>query len=118
VLRKAYGGAYIALCCKDLGADRIAAWPTAEIAVMGAEGAVSIIYRNEIKEAEDKTKAREDLIDRYNVEFANPYLAASLNLIDDVIEPQDTRRYLSLALESLQTKRELRPQKKHGLIPL
>jgi methylmalonyl-CoA carboxyltransferase large subunit len=118
VLRKAYGGAYIAMCCKDLGADRIAAWPTAEIAVMGAEGAVSIIYRNEIKEAEDKTKAREDLIDRYNVEFANPYLAASLNLIDDVIEPQDTRRYLSLALESLQTKRELRPQKKHGLIPL
>ncbi len=118
VLRKAYGGAYIAMCCKDLGADRIAAWPTAEIAVMGAEGAVSIVYRNEIKDAKNPVEARSELIDRYNTEFANPYLAASLNLIDDVIEPQDTRRYLSLALESLRTKRELRPQKKHGLIPL
>lgn len=118
VLRKAYGGAYIAMCCKDLGADRIAAWPTAEIAVMGAEGAVSIVYRNEIKQAEDQAAARQQYIDRYNEEFANPYQAAALNLIDDVIEPQDTRRYLSLALESLRTKRDLRPQKKHGLIPL
>jgi methylmalonyl-CoA carboxyltransferase large subunit len=118
VLRKAYGGAYIAMCSKDLGADRIAAWPTAEIAVMGAEGAVSIIYRNELKAAADPVIARQELIERYNVEFANPYQAAALNLIDDVIEPKDTRRYLSLALSALRTKRELRPQKKHGLIPL
>lgn len=118
VLRKAYGGAYIAMCSKDLGADRIAAWPTAEIAVMGAEGAVSIIYRNEMKEAADPAAARQELIEKYNEEFANPYQAAALNLIDDVIEPAETRRYLSLALESLRTKRELRPQKKHGLIPL
>jgi methylmalonyl-CoA carboxyltransferase large subunit len=118
VLRKAYGGAYIAMCSKDLGADRIAAWPTAEIAVMGAEGAVSIIYRNELKAAADPAVARQELIERYNTEFATPYQAAALNLIDDVIEPQDTRRYLSLALAALRTKRELRPQKKHGLIPL
>jgi acetyl-CoA carboxylase carboxyltransferase component len=118
VLRKAYGGAYIAMCSKDLGADRIAAWPTAEIAVMGAEGAVSIVYRNEIKQAKDPDVARKEMIEQYDLEFANPYRAASLNLIDDVIEPRDTRRYLSLAIESLRTKRELRPQKKHGLIPL
>ena len=118
VLRKAYGGAYIAMCSKELGCDRIAAWPTAEIAVMGAEGAVSIVYRREIKAAEDPDTARQEFVDHYKEEFANPYQAASLNLIDDVIEPQDTRRYLSLALESLRTKRELRPQKKHGLIPL
>ncbi len=118
VLRKAYGGAYIAMCSKELGCDRIAAWPTAEIAVMGAEGAVSIVYRREINAAEDPDAARQEFVDSYKQEFANPYRAASLNLIDDVIEPQDTRRYLSLALESLRTKRELRPQKKHGLIPL
>ncbi len=118
VLRKAYGGAYIAMCSKDLGADRIAAWPTAEIAVMGAEGAVSIIHRNAIKEAEDPEETRKQFVDEYQQEFANPYLAASRNLVDDVIEPQQTRRYLSLALESLRTKRELRPQKKHGLIPM
>jgi methylmalonyl-CoA carboxyltransferase large subunit len=118
VLRKAYGGAYIAMCCKDLGADRVASWPTGEIAVMGAQGAVSIVYRNEINKAEDPDAARKEFIKLYEEEFSNPYLAASRNLIDDVIEPQDTRRYLSLALESLRTKRETRPQKKHGLIPM
>ncbi|MCB0178920.1 MAG: acyl-CoA carboxylase subunit beta [Anaerolineae bacterium] len=118
ILRKAYGGAYIAMCSKDLGADRVVSWPTGEIAVMGAAGAVPIVYRNEIKKADDPAAAQQEFVAKYQEEFGNPYLAASRNLIDDVIEPQDTRRYLSLALESLRTKRELRPQKKHGLIPM
>jgi methylmalonyl-CoA carboxyltransferase large subunit len=118
ILRKAYGGAYLAMCCKDLGADRIAAWPTAEVAVMGAPGAVNIVYGGEIKKADDPSAARQKFIQEYEAEFANPYVGASRNLIDEVIEPKDTRRYLSLALESLRTKRELRPPKKHGLIPL
>jgi methylmalonyl-CoA carboxyltransferase large subunit len=118
ILRKAYGGAYLAMCGKDLGCDRVAAWPTGEIAVMGPEGAVNIVYRNDIKNAEDPDAAREMFVDEYREEFANPYVGAGRNLIDDIIEPKDTRRYLSLALESLRTKRDLRPQKKHGLIPL
>lgn len=118
ILRKAYGGAYLAMCGKDLGCDRVAAWPTAEVAVMGAEGAVNIIYRREINAAEDKKAATDKFIENYKEQFANPYVGASRNMIDDIIEPKDTRRYLSLALESLRLKRELRPQKKHGLIPL
>lgn len=118
LLRKAYGGAYLAMCGKDLGCDRVAAWPTAEVAVMGPEGAVNIVYREDIKKAEDPKAARETFINEYRDQFANPYVGAARNLIDDIIEPKDTRRYLSLALESLRTKRELRPQKKHGLIPL
>lgn len=118
VVRKAYGGAYIAMCSKDLGADRVIAWPTAEIAVMGAEGAAEIVFRREIDQAEDKAGKRQELIDLYRDAFANPYVSASRRLVDDVIEPSETRTYLSMALESLQTKRELRPQKKHGLIPL
>lgn len=118
ILRKAYGGAYLAMCGKELGADRVAAWPTGEVAVMGAEGAVNIVYRNEIKQAEDPDAARKEFIEQYHAEFANPYVSASRNLIDDVIEPQDTRRYLSFALEALRTKRDVRPPKKHGLIPM
>ncbi len=118
ILRKAYGGAYLAMCSKDLGCDRVASWPTGEIAVMGAEGAVNIVYRNDIKKAEDPKAARAHFIQEYEEQFANPYVGASRNLIDDIIEPQDTRRYLSLALESLRTKRDVRPQKKHGLMPL
>lgn len=118
IIRKAYGGAYLAMCGKELGADRVAAWPTSEVAVMGAEGAVNIVYRNEIKAAEDPEATRREFIAQYRTEFANPYVSASRNLIDDVIEPQETRRYLSLALESLRTKRDIRPAKKHGLIPL
>jgi methylmalonyl-CoA carboxyltransferase large subunit len=106
------------MCSKDLGADRVAAWPTAEVAVMGAAGAVNIVYGSEIKKADDPRAARQKFIREYEAEFANPYVGASRNLIDDVIEPKDTRRYLSLALESLRTKREIRPPKKHGLIPL
>ena len=118
VIRKAYGGAYIGMCCRDLGADRVVAWPTAEIAVMGAEGAAEIVFRHEIDAAEDKGQRRDELIELYRKTFANPYVSAGRRLVDDVIEPSETRRYLALALEALHTKRELRPAKKHGLIPL
>ena len=118
VLRKAYGGAYIAMCCKDLGADRVIAWPGAEIAVMGAEGAAEIVFRREIDAAENAQQKRQELIDLYRNTFANPFVAAGRRLVDDVIEPSGTRKYLAQALESLHTKRELRPPKKHGLIPL
>jgi methylmalonyl-CoA carboxyltransferase large subunit len=118
VLRKAYGGAYIAMCCKDLGADRVVAWPGAEIAVMGAEGAAEIVFRREIESADNPPQKRQELIDLYRNTFANPFVAAGRRLVDDIIEPAQTRRYLAQALESLHTKRELRPPKKHGLIPL
>jgi methylmalonyl-CoA carboxyltransferase large subunit len=118
VVRKAYGGAYLAMCAKSLGADRVAAWPTAEIAVMGAEGAVSVLFRTDIKNAPDPKARRRELIDKYKEEFSTPYLAAARGLVDAVIEPKKTRGYLSVALESLRSKRDLRPQKKHGLIPL
>ena len=118
VLRKAYGGAYIAMCCKGLGADRVIAWPTAEIAVMGAEGAAEIVFRREIDAAQDKAVRRKELVDEYRETFANPYVAAGRRLVDDIIDPAETRRHLALALESLHGKREMRPQKKHGLIPL
>jgi methylmalonyl-CoA carboxyltransferase large subunit len=118
ILRKAYGGAYLAMCGKDLGADRVAAWPSAEIAVMGPEGAVNIIYRDQIKQADDPAAARAEFVKLYRAEFASPYVGAGRNLIDSIIVPSETRRYLSLALASLRTKREFRPQKKHGLVPL
>ncbi|MBS1875266.1 MAG: acyl-CoA carboxylase subunit beta [Acidobacteria bacterium] len=118
VVRKAYGGAYIAMCSKDLGADRVFAWPTAEIAVMGAEGAVEVVFRNEIAKADDKKAKRQEMIDLYRNTFSNPYVAGARRLVDDIIEPAETRKCLAAALESLHTKRELRPPKKHGLIPL
>ncbi|HWR35292.1 MAG TPA: acyl-CoA carboxylase subunit beta [Clostridia bacterium] len=118
VLRKAYGGAYLAMCGKDLGADRVVGWPTAEIAVMGAEGAAGIVFRREIEAADDKNAKRKELIDLYRDTFANPYVSAGRRLVDDIIEPSATRRYLCLAIEALHAKRELRPPKKHGLIPL
>ncbi|WP_348263325.1 acyl-CoA carboxylase subunit beta [Telmatobacter sp. DSM 110680] len=118
VLRKAYGGAYIAMCSKGLGADRVVAWPTAEIAVMGAEGAAEIVFRHEIEASHDQATRRQELVEEYRETFANPYVAAGRRLIDEIIEPAETRRYLALALESMHGKRELRPQKKHGLIPL
>ena len=118
ILRKAYGGAYIAMCCKDLGADRVVAWPTAEIAVMGAEGAAEIVFRHEIDAAESPQQKRQEMIDLYRNTFANPFVAAGRRLVDDVIEPANTRRYLAEALDAMHTKREFRPPKKHGLIPL
>ncbi|MDQ1294004.1 MAG: methylmalonyl-CoA carboxyltransferase subunit [Actinomycetota bacterium] len=118
VVRKAFGGAYLAMCNKDLGADRVYAWPTAEVAVMGAEGAAGIVFRREIQAAEDQDAKRTELIEKYRTAFSTPYVAASRGLVDDIIEPALTRQVVASALETLYTKRELRPSKKHGLIPL
>jgi methylmalonyl-CoA carboxyltransferase 12S subunit len=118
VVRKAYGGAYLAMCARSMGADRVAAWPSAEIAVMGAEGAVNVLYRKELAEAEDVDAARKEKMDEYTDQFSNPYVAAARGMVDDVIEPADTRAYIALSLEILKSKREIRPEKKHGLIPL
>ncbi|MBL8216481.1 MAG: acyl-CoA carboxylase subunit beta, partial [Bryobacterales bacterium] len=118
ILRKSYGGAHLAMCSKDLGADRVLAWPSAEVAVMGAEGAAEIVFRKEISEAKDKAARRKELIERYRSTFSTPYVAAGRRLVDDIIEPADTRRQIARTLEYLSTKRELRPSKKHGLIPL
>ncbi len=118
ILRKSYGGAHLAMCSKDLGADRVFAWPTAEVAVMGAEGAVEIVFRKEMQEAEDKAARRTELIEQYRQTFSTPYVAAGRRLVDDIIEPAETRHHLARALEYLEAKREVRPPKKHGLIPL
>lgn len=118
ITRKAYGGAYLAMCSKEMGADRVYAWPSAEIAVMGAEGAASILYSKEISKAEDPAKAQAEKAAQYRDTLANPYVAAGRGYIDDVIDPAETKMALSTALEALRTKREMRPQKKHGLIPL
>jgi methylmalonyl-CoA carboxyltransferase large subunit len=119
ILRKAYGGAYLAMCSKDLGADRVFGWPSSEIAVMGPEGAAEIVFRKELDEAGENIKAkRAELVGKYRDAFANPYVAAGRRLIDAVIEPAETRKQVAQALEYLHTKRELRPNKKHGLIPL
>ena len=118
ILRKSYGGAYLAMCGKDLGADRVFAWPTAEVAVMGAEGAAEIVFRKEIEEAENQEEKRKELIQQYRDAFSNPYVAAEHRLVDAVIEPALTRRHVAQALEYLRIKREPRPHKKHGLMPL
>ena len=117
VMRKAYGGAYLAMCSKDLGADKVFAWPTAEIAVMGAEGAAGVVFKREIAEAEDPAVRRAELVEEYRETFSTPYVAASRGLVDDIIDPADTRREIATALELLASKRELRPAKKHGLGP-
>lgn len=118
IVRKAYGGAYLAMCSKDLGADIVLAWPSAEIAVMGPQGAANIIFRNEITEASDPVAMRQQKIDEYTDEFATPYKAAERGFVDDVIEPAATRTRLADALMMLASKRESRPAKKHGNIPL
>jgi len=118
IMRKAYGGAYLAMCSRELGADMVFAWPTAEIAVMGAEGAVKILYRNEIKKAEDPKAREAELIKEYRENFASPYQAAGMSMITDVIEPAQTRAVVGAALRSSLSKREARPPKKHGNIPL
>lgn len=118
VLRKAYGGAYVAMCSKDLGADRVFAWPTAEIAVMGAEGAAEIVFRREIAEAEDPAARRAELIAEYRDTFSTPYVAASRGLVDDIIDPATTREHIARSLEMLIAKRDIRPAKKHGLGPV
>ncbi|PKM86830.1 MAG: methylmalonyl-CoA carboxyltransferase [Firmicutes bacterium HGW-Firmicutes-12] len=118
ITRKSYGGAYIGMCSRHLGADQVFAWPTAEIAVMGAEGAANIIFRKEINSAENPAEKRNELIEDYRKRFATPYYAAERGYVDQVIQPEETRPRLANALEMLSTKRETRPAKKHGNIPL
>jgi propionyl-CoA carboxylase beta chain len=118
ITRKAYGGAYDVMCSKHIRADLNLAWPTAEIAVMGPEGAVNIIFRREIEGAADPGAERKRLVEEYVERFANPYVAAERGFIDDVVEPSQTRPRLAKALALLQNKLEARPQKKHGNIPL
>ncbi|MDD5289532.1 MAG: carboxyl transferase domain-containing protein, partial [Dehalococcoidales bacterium] len=113
IIRKAYGGSYLGMCSKDLGADAVLCWPTAELAVMGAEGAVPIIYKKELAEAEDKEKALHELMEAYRKEFANPYLAAEHLHVDDIINPAESRQRLCQALEMFRNKSEPRPDKKH-----
>ena len=116
--RKAYGGAYIVMSSKHLRGDINLAWPSAEIAVMGPEGAVNIVFRNRIAEAEDAEGERKRLVQEYRERFANPYVASSRGYLDDVIEPRETRSRLVRALEMLEDKRDSLPPKKHGNIPL
>ncbi|SHK36452.1 methylmalonyl-CoA decarboxylase subunit alpha [Tepidibacter formicigenes] len=118
IVRKAYGGSYLAMCSKDMGADLVYAWPSAEIAVMGPEGAANIIFRKEIKEADNPQEGRQMKIKEYKDEFATPYKAAERGFVDDVIEPSLTRIRLCDAFDVLRSKRENRPPKKHGNIPL
>ncbi len=118
ILRKAYGGAYIAMCSRHLGADQVFAWPTAEIAVMGPEGAANIIFKKEIEESADPEATRKEKIEEYKRSFANPYQAASRGYVDDVIDPAHTRMRLCNALNTLLGKRQNRPSRKHGNIPV
>jgi propionyl-CoA carboxylase beta chain len=118
ITRKAYGGAYDVMSSKHIRADFNFAWPTAEVAVMGPEGAVNIVFRKELEEAEDPEARREELIEDYKEQFANPYTAAERGYVDDVIEPRRTRPVLIDALKTAITKRERRPPRKHGNIPL
>jgi len=118
ITRKAYGGAYDVMASKHIRADLNLAWPTAEIAVMGADGAVNIIFRKDIGEAEDPEKAHKELSDNYKEKFASPYVAAEMGYIDRVIFPRETRKELILGLERYGNKRENRPKRKHGNIPL
>jgi acetyl-CoA carboxylase carboxyltransferase component len=118
IVRKAYGGAYCVMNPRHLGADLVLAWPSAEIAVMGPDGAVSVINRREIAEAEDPVARKAELVADYRTRFANPYVAAASGFIDNVIEPHETRPRLINTLEMLQNKRGTLPAKKHGNIPL
>ncbi|HZK42093.1 MAG TPA: carboxyl transferase domain-containing protein, partial [Clostridia bacterium] len=118
IVRKAYGGAYIGMCSKHLGGDIVLAWPDAEIAVMGAEGAANIIFSREIRAAEDPEAKRQEKIDEYADSMMNPYVAAQRGYLDDVILPQETRQRLISSFDSLRGKREAGPAKKHGNMPL
>jgi propionyl-CoA carboxylase beta chain len=118
VTRKAYGGAYVVMNSKHIGADINLAFPTAEIAVMGPDGAVNIVFRKELERAEDPEHRRKELSDDYRETFASPYKAAELGYIDAVIQPEETRPRIISALEMLATKQGATPPKKHGNIPL
>jgi acetyl-CoA carboxylase carboxyltransferase component len=118
ILRKAYGGSYLAMCSQEMGADFVFAWPTAEIAVMGAEGAVRVLYNKELKAAANPKAKAAELAAAYRAEFASPYMAAGAGYITDVIDPAITRSTIALSLRKSLSKREVRPPKKHGNIPL
>ena len=118
ITRKSYGGAYLVMNARGVGADLVYAWPSAEIAVMGAQGAVNIIHRREITTADDPEERRSALVEEYEHRFANPYVASELGLVDNVIEPRETRPRLVKAFEMLRNKRDTLPPKKHGNIPL
>jgi len=118
ITRKAYGGAYCVMNSKHIGADFNFAWPTAEIAVMGAEGACSIISKNEIAESQNPVDKKSELVEKYRMKFSNPYIAASKGFLDDVIEPNETRYRLISAFRAIYRKREERSKRKHGNIPV
>ena len=118
ILRKAYGGAYLAMCSRSLGADQVYAWPTAEIAVMVPEGAANIIFRKDIAESNYPERTRADKIEEYKKMFAHPYVAAARGYVDADIDPKETRGYLVRCIESLQGKKSLSISKRHGNIPL
>jgi propionyl-CoA carboxylase beta chain len=118
ITRKAYGGAYVVMCSKHIGADLNVAWPQAEIAVMGPDAAVGLLYRRELAAAENPDARRVELVQQYEELFASPYQAASRGYIDAVIEPHTTRKVLTQALDLARSKRVNRPARKHGNIPL
>jgi len=118
ILRKSYGGAYCVMSSKGLRGDYLFAWPNAEIAVMGADGAVNILFRKQVQEAPDPEAKRHELVAMYEEKFNNPYVAAARGLIDDVIEPRDTRRSLIRTLEVTLSKQERHVPKKHGVSPM
>lgn len=118
IIRKDYGGAYIAMCSKQLGADCVLAWPTAEIAVIGAEGACDIIYQKEIAQASDPVAKRKELVKSYEEQFNNPYFSARMGIIDEIIAPRDTRKRVAVLLDVLKEKKVVRPDKRHNNIPL
>ena len=118
ILRKAMGGAYIAMSSKQMRSDLALAWPTAQIAVMGAEGAVRILHRKDLARAEDPAQLEAEFVAAYREKFFNPYIAAELGFIDDVIDPRETRPKLIKALAFLRTKVQQNPPKKHGLMPV
>jgi acetyl-CoA carboxylase carboxyltransferase component len=118
ITRKAYGGAYVVMNSKSIGADLAFAWPSAELAVMGPNGAVEILYRRELQDAADPVARRAELVEDYTERFANPYVAAERGFVDDVIDPTETRRKLIAGFDMLRSKREELPHRKHGNIPL
>ena len=118
ILRKAYGGAYVALNSKSIGADLVFSWPNAEFAVMGPQGAANVIFSREIAQSDNPEQTRATKIEEYREKFANPYVAAARGMVDDVIDPRETRIKLIQALDMMRNKKETRPAKKHGNIPL
>ncbi|MFZ9041922.1 MAG: acyl-CoA carboxylase subunit beta, partial [Ilumatobacteraceae bacterium] len=118
ITRKAYGGAYVVMDSKSVGSDLSFAWPSAELAVMGPQGAVEIVYRRELQQAADPVARRAELVAEYTQKYANPYVAAERGFVDDVIDPAETRRKVVAGLRVLRSKREDLPQRKHGNVPL